>query len=645
MKIFYIAVLAIAVHFAAMAQNPFQPVYDEKEVFKNEDVIFRQIDEHTWVGNGHLMASESLYLLEGTDRAILLDAGTKITDLDKIVAGITSRPVTLIATHVHPDHTGESIKYFPVLYINAADTVNIPAIMPDYKGELRFLKDGEIIDLGGRQIEIVFTPGHTPGSTAFMDKAAGYGFSGDAFGSGNLLLTTDFQTLLATLRKTDKYITDNKIKYLYPGHYMGKNVETPQRIRDMITISEDILSGKRRGKDNPNAMLGLNKIITAFGVRINYREETPPPVSMPPVAPVSPEINDNNTVTFRLNAPQALNVEVMGDFLPSPGMAPAVADMVKNAEGIWEYTTVQALDPELYSYAFIIDGARVCDPENVYNLRDVGTVSSFFIVGGGRADLYKVNDVPHGTVSRSWYFSRVLGSSRRITVYTPPDYEQNKQKYPVFYLLHGAGGDEEAWMTLGRASQILDNLIAQGKAKPMIVVMTNGNAAQQAAPGESSRGMYKPSFMGDTRMNGDFEAAFPDVVKYIESNYRVLADKSHRAIAGLSMGGFHTFHISKQYPDMFSYIGMFSAAMIAPGENARAEIYDRTDEKLKILFSKKPGLYYIAIGKDDFLYQANADFRKKLDDSGYTYKYFETPEGHIWKNWRIYLSEFAPMLF
>jgi enterochelin esterase family protein len=248
-------------------------------------------------------------------------------------------------------------------------------------------------------------------------------------------------------------------------------------------------------------MLGLNKIVTDFGVRINYREETPLPVFTPLSAPVSPEINGNNTVTFRLNAPQALKVEVTGDFLPSSGMAPAVADMAKNDKGIWEYTTVQALAPELYSYSFIIDGARVCDPENVYNLRDVGTVSSFFIIGGGRADLYKVNDVPHGTVSRNWYFSRILDLSRRITVYTPPDYEQNKQKYPVFYLLHGAGGDEEAWMTLGRASQILDNLIAQGKAKPMIVVMTNGNAGQQAAPGESPRGLYKPSFMGDTRMD------------------------------------------------------------------------------------------------------------------------------------------------
>jgi enterochelin esterase family protein len=367
----------------------------------------------------------------------------------------------------------------------------------------------------------------------------------------------------------------------------------------------------------------------------------------------SPAINSDNTATFRIFAPDAAKIEITGDFLPAQKQrtpmgevdAPGKVLLSKNEKGIWEYTTPQALAPELYSYTFIVDGVKVTDPNNVYMIRDVASVTSIFIIGGGRADLYKVNDVPHGTVARCWYNSPTLNMDRRITVYTPAGYEQSKDEYPVFYLLHGAGGDEEAWIALGRTSQILDNLIAQGKAKPMIVVMTNGNAGQQAAPGESAKGMYKPSFMGDTRMNGDFEKAFPDVIKFVESNYRVKKNKANRAIAGLSMGGFHTFHISKQYPDMFDYIGMFSAAMIAPAENARTEIYEKTDEKLKILFSKKPKLYYIAIGKDDFLYQANADFRKKLDDNGYAYTYFETPEGHIWKNWRIYLSELAPMLF
>jgi len=288
---------------------------------------------------------------------------------------------------------------------------------------------------------------------------------------------------------------------------------------------------------------------------------------------------------------------------------------------------------------------RVTDPNNVYMNRDVASVTSVFIIGGGRADLYKVNDVPHGTVARRWYDSPTLGKTRRITIYTPPGYEASMEKFPVFYLLHGAGGDEEAWIALGRTAQILDNLIAQGKVKPMIVVMTNGNVVQKAAPGESERGMYKPSFMDETRMDGEFEAAFPDVMKFIESNYRTLENKANRAIAGLSMGGFHSMHISKEYPDKFDYVGLFSAAIMPPQEGVTSKIYDNFDEKLKRQFEQKPKLYWIAIGNADFLYQANTDFRKLLDYNKYPYTYYETGEGHVWKNWRIYLTEFVPKLF
>jgi enterochelin esterase family protein len=367
---------------------------------------------------------------------------------------------------------------------------------------------------------------------------------------------------------------------------------------------------------------------------------------------VSPQVNNNRTVTFRLQAPKAAKVELTGDFLPAQKIqtpmgeseAPGVATLVKNEQGIWEYTTPQALTPELYSYTFVVDGLSMTDPNNVYTIRDVASITNIFIVGGEHADLYTVNDVPHGTVARRWYNSPTLNMNRRITIYTPPGYEQSREEYPVFYLLHGAGGDEEAWISLGRASQILDNLIARGKARPMIVVMTNGNAGQQAAPGESPRGMYKPSFMGDTRMDGDFEKAFPDVIQFVESNYRTGKDKASRAIAGLSMGGFHAMHISKQYPDMFDYVGLFSAA-IMPREGVTSDVYLNTDEKLKAQFSRNPTLYYIAIGKTDFLFDANTDFRKKLDENKYPYIYKETGGGHIWRNWRIYLSDFAPRLF
>ena len=181
---------------------------------------------------------------------------------------------------------------------------------------------------------------------------------------------------------------------------------------------------------------------------------------------VSPEIHEDHTVTFRLRAPKAVKVQVVGDFNPT-----GVVDMVENKEGIWEYTTPQPLVPELYSYNFLVDGLKINDPANVYVIRDIASVTNIFIVGGERADYYKVNDVPHGTVSKIWYESPSLGINRRMTVYTPAGYESSGKRYPVFYLLHGMGGDENAWSELGRAAQIMDNLIAQGKAEPMILAM------------------------------------------------------------------------------------------------------------------------------------------------------------------------------
>ena len=354
---------------------------------------------------------------------------------------------------------------------------------------------------------------------------------------------------------------------------------------------------------------------------------------------ISPEIHENKTVTFRIKAPKAVKVQVLGDFLSK-----GVADLVENKEGVWEYTTPEPLAPELYSYAFVVDGLKVNDPNNVYMIRDVATVNNIFIVGGERADLYKVNKVPHGSVSKVWYHSPSLGIDRRMTVYTPAGYETSGKRYPVFYLLHGMGGDENAWSELGRAAQILDNLIAQGKAEPMIVVMTNGNADLEAAPGESSLGYMPPTTRLGKTMEGSFETHFPEVVKFIDKNYRTKANKKNRAIAGLSMGGFHSLHISKQYPDMFDYVGLFSAA-IMPGKNATSPIYKDMEGKLKLQFAKKPALYWIAIGKTDFLYKANKEYRKLLDEKGYPYEYFENEDGHIWRNWRIYLTEFTPKLF
>ncbi|MCM1066663.1 MAG: alpha/beta hydrolase-fold protein [Muribaculaceae bacterium] len=366
----------------------------------------------------------------------------------------------------------------------------------------------------------------------------------------------------------------------------------------------------------------------------------------------SPEINADGTVTFRILAPKAGEVQVTGDFLPTKQIdtpqgtitVRPPAALTRGSGGVWEYTTPEPLQPELYSYSFFVDSMRTLDLSNVYVSRDVSTLNNIFLVPGGRASLYAVHDVPHGNVAKVWYHSDSLGTDRRMTVYTPPGYDADPTtRYPVLYLLHGMGGDENAWSELGRTAYILDNLIAQGKAEPMIVVMPNGNVSQTAAPGETADGFTVPTLKRPRTMEGTFEAAFPEIVRYTDSHYRTRAEKSGRAIAGLSMGGFHSLHTSKLYPDMFDYIGLFSAAIDHYTENS--PVYDDFEGKLAAQFAAKPALYWIGIGATDFLYPSNVKFRALLDSKGYPYTYFENSDGHIWRNWRIYLTEFLPLLW
>ena len=369
----------------------------------------------------------------------------------------------------------------------------------------------------------------------------------------------------------------------------------------------------------------------------------------------SPDVHADNSVTFNLIAPEAQKVQITGDFLPPKKVEyggntyemPGVADLVKNDKGVWTLTT-EPLQPELYTYNMLVDGVKIIDPLNVYNIRDINNLFSVLLIGGNqRADLYKVNKVAHGTVSKIWYESPTAGLTRRLTVYTPAGYETSGKEYPVLYLLHGIGGDENAWSELGRAAQIMDNLIAQGKAEPMLVVMTNGNISQEACPGETSEGFRVPTMMLPKTMEGSFETAFPDVVKFIEKTYRVKKDKAHRAIAGLSMGGCHSLFISINYPDLFDYVGLFSAAVDRQQniQEGYPNIYADRNQKIDRLFSKHPKLFWMGIGKTDFLIQSNNDLRAYLDSKNHKYTYLETEGGHIWRNWRIYLSEFTPLLF
>lgn len=351
---------------------------------------------------------------------------------------------------------------------------------------------------------------------------------------------------------------------------------------------------------------------------------------------VSPELSEGNEVTFRIYAPKAEVVTMYGEWTASYMDRTA---LVKNDTGLWS-VTVGPLPPEVYGYSFQVDGVSVLDPSNPLIRRDGQRNASLILIPGEGSGFFDVKKVPHGTLSKVWYPSASLGKDRRMYVYTPPAYNNGNEKYPVLYLLHGGGGDEDAWTTLGRAPYILDNLIAAGKTKAMLVVMTNGNAWQTAGPGDTPDASETAAFSRADyeKYRGKFEESLvKDVIPFIEKNYRVKASKDMRAIAGLSMGGGHTITATINHPDVFGYIGVFSSGIFQP--------YEDLDGKMLALKNSGVKKYWVACGEDDFVMESNKKLLLALDESGMEYEYYENTGGHSWKNWRIYLSMFSPMLF
>ena len=354
---------------------------------------------------------------------------------------------------------------------------------------------------------------------------------------------------------------------------------------------------------------------------------------------VSPEIQ-GDSVTFRLKADYATYVKLSGSWMPNP--YGGSIDMRRGEGNVWE-VKVPLPSPEIYTYNFIVDGVSVNDPQNIQVQRDGTRFLNMLIVAGARTENY--NEANHrGTVSHPWYDSKILGLNRRLTVYTPYGYENNpKKKYPVLYLLHGAGGDEEAWTSMGRAAQILDNLIEKGLAEPMIVVMPNGNGNQQAAgtlnlPVKQQQfdrnAMQNMSEAERSRMmNGYVMSLCEEIVPFIEKNFRAIAKPEARAIAGLSMGGGHTITASNLYPEMFDYICPLSAAGSA------------TPEQVATLKKAGVKLYFLACGNTDFLFQGSQNLDKTLTEQGLDHIFYVSDGGHVWANWRLYLNTFAPKLF
>ncbi|MDP8244161.1 MAG: alpha/beta hydrolase-fold protein [Candidatus Hinthialibacter antarcticus] len=360
-------------------------------------------------------------------------------------------------------------------------------------------------------------------------------------------------------------------------------------------------------------------ILSLFLVMASHAQPRGPQV-------VSPEVSEDGQVAFRILAPNATSVKLNGGDIPGLDQG---ADLTKNDEGVWEVS--MRIAPGAYRYTFNVDGTPVVDPRNPTVSESNQNVWSMVYVPG--ADYMDANNVPHGAVSTINYYSSSLERFRRMQIYTPPGYESNQETYPVFYLLHGASDSDVAWTTVGRAGFILDNLIAAKKAKPMIVVMPAGHT-------NSSRGS-----------RGEFEEDFnTDILPYVESHYRVLADRNHRAIAGLSMGGAQTLNISIPHLDQFAYIGVYSSGVFGLAGNRGNRPAPTFEEDHKEMLAndelkKSVKLFWFATGKDDFLIETSRATVELFKKHKFDVVYKETEGGHTWINWREYLNEFTPQLF
>ena len=350
----------------------------------------------------------------------------------------------------------------------------------------------------------------------------------------------------------------------------------------------------------------------------------------------SPEVHLDRTVTLRFLAPNAAQVEVVGEILQ--GKLPHA--MAKGEDGVWT-ATLGPLPPEIWSYNFRIQGVEIADPSNpaIKPVPPGFAMSSFVEVPGDTPAFYDSRPVPHGEVRMVLYESKTMGVTRWLWIYTPPNYDRSRARYPVLYLLHGNGEAQNGWVMNGRANIILDNLIADKKAQPMIVVMPQGHALQGANVGPLVR-LAGETDMFSKRFSPDL---LQDVIPLVERSYRVYADADHRAIAGLSMGGGQALSIGLTYPDMFRYVLGFSAAVGGPFMNAESEFNEALSKPAAL--NSRLRLLWVGCGRQDFLYQANRQFVELLKSKGVKVQYHETEGSHVWSIWRGYLNETASMLF
>jgi enterochelin esterase family protein len=383
---------------------------------------------------------------------------------------------------------------------------------------------------------------------------------------------------------------------------------------------------QRRNRTYPSLLCALLLLTGGIAARA-VQAQPPPPLR-------SPEVHSDRRVTFRLRAPNAKAVTVARE-----GAQPL--PMTKDDKGVWSVTT-EPLEPDLYGYSFVVDGVGLIDPANALMKPNLLNTQSMVHVPGASLP-WEVSDVPRGMVHRHFYKSGIIGDHRDFYVYTPPGYEAGKGRYPVLYLLHGYSDDASGWTAVGRAHIIMDNLIAQGKAKPMLVVMPLGYGAPEVvSPGAMQR------FTSDLwkRNNDKFEQALiAEVIPMVEKTYRVIKDRKSRAIAGLSMGGGEAISAGLNNLGVFAYVGSFSGAFIVNGNIMNGSDFSPLFPKLSKSDRSRLAMLWIGCGTEDFLINSNRKMRDWLKTTALEYDYVETPGAHTWMVWRRYLATFAPKLF
>ncbi|HKN18048.1 MAG TPA: alpha/beta hydrolase-fold protein [Candidatus Sulfotelmatobacter sp.] len=361
-------------------------------------------------------------------------------------------------------------------------------------------------------------------------------------------------------------------------------------------------------------------------VAAQQTKSAPPPARILPV--VSPEVHSDGSVTFRFRAPNAKDVK-----LDLEGAEPQA--MQKDDQGVWSVTTT-SLAPDYYGYSFVADGVRLIDPSNPLLVPNLLDTSSAAHVPGPPSLLWELNDVPHGEVHHHFYKSAVANDERDYYVYTPPGYESSQKKYPVLYLLHGFSDDASGWTAVGRANVILDNLIAQGKAKPMIIVMPLGYGTMDFV--RLGWDAWSNTELRDANFRKFTEALLTEVMPQVEKEYRITQDRNARAITGLSMGGSESLLTGLNHLDKFSWIGAFSSGGIP-------EDFAKDFPSLDAKVNQQLHLLWIACGTEDHLITINRNLREWLKSKGVKATQIETPGEHTWMVWRRNLAEFAPLLF